>query len=39
MYVEGRVLTTEGVPIPDAIIDMWEADADGKACFPRLIYG
>ncbi|KIM70537.1 hypothetical protein SCLCIDRAFT_12464 [Scleroderma citrinum Foug A] len=29
MYVEGRVSTTEGAPIPDAIIDTWEADADG----------
>ncbi|KAF8834390.1 aromatic compound dioxygenase [Paxillus ammoniavirescens] len=26
MYVEGRVLTTTGEPIPDAIIETWEAD-------------
>ncbi|KAI6116206.1 aromatic compound dioxygenase [Pisolithus sp. B1] len=29
MYVEGRVLTTEGLPIPDAIIDTWESDSNG----------
>ncbi|KAG1718744.1 Intradiol ring-cleavage dioxygenase [Suillus paluster] len=29
MYVEGRILTTEGQPIPNAIIDTWETDADG----------
>ncbi|KAL4079492.1 aromatic compound dioxygenase [Scleroderma citrinum] len=29
LYVEGQVLTTEGAPIPGAIIDTWEADADG----------
>ncbi|KAG6334717.1 hypothetical protein ID866_4377 [Astraeus odoratus] len=29
MYVEGRVVTTEGKPIPDAVIDTWEADSDG----------
>ncbi|KIM53157.1 hypothetical protein SCLCIDRAFT_1223036 [Scleroderma citrinum Foug A] len=29
LYVEGRVLSTEGAPISDAIIDAWEADADG----------
>ncbi|KAI0916025.1 hypothetical protein AcW1_009408 [Taiwanofungus camphoratus] len=26
MYVEGRVLTTDGKPIPDAIIETWETD-------------
>ncbi|KAG6336171.1 hypothetical protein ID866_2909 [Astraeus odoratus] len=30
MYVKGRVLTTEGKPIPDAIIDAWEADSDSR---------
>jgi protocatechuate 3,4-dioxygenase beta subunit len=30
MYVEGRVLTTDGEPIPDAIIETWEADRNGK---------
>ncbi|KAG1747391.1 Intradiol ring-cleavage dioxygenase [Suillus lakei] len=29
MYVEGRVLTTDGQPIPNAVIETWEADADG----------
>lgn len=29
MYVEGRILTTEGQPIPDAVIDTWETDANG----------
>ncbi|THH13358.1 hypothetical protein EW146_g6850 [Bondarzewia mesenterica] len=29
MYVEGRVLTTEGNPIPHAIIETWETDANG----------
>ena len=29
MYVEGRVLTTKGEPIADAIIDTWETDHNG----------
>ncbi|KAG8216941.1 Intradiol ring-cleavage dioxygenase [Butyriboletus roseoflavus] len=29
MYVEGRVLTTEGEPITDAVIETWEADHNG----------
>jgi len=29
MYVEGRVLTTEGEPIADAVIETWEADHNG----------
>ncbi|KIK77688.1 hypothetical protein PAXRUDRAFT_834912 [Paxillus rubicundulus Ve08.2h10] len=29
MYVEGRVLTTEGEPIPDAVVETWEADHNG----------
>jgi len=29
MYVEGRVLTTSGEPIPGAVIDTWEADGTG----------
>lgn len=35
MYVEGRVLTTEGKPIAGAIIDTWEADQHGKAAVGR----
>ena len=31
MYVEGRVLTTEGEPIADAVIETWEADHNGMA--------
>ena len=29
MYVEGKVLSTDGHPIPDAIIETWETDGDG----------
>ena len=29
MYVEGQVLTTEGKPIADAVIDTWETDRYG----------
>lgn len=29
MYVEGTILDTEGNPIPDAVIETWETDADG----------
>ncbi|KZT71927.1 aromatic compound dioxygenase [Daedalea quercina L-15889] len=29
MYVEGRVLSTDGTPIPNALIETWETDADG----------
>lgn len=29
MYVEGRVLSTDGKPIPDAIIETWETDSNG----------
>jgi len=29
MFVEGRVLTTGGKPIPGAVIDTWEADGEG----------
>lgn len=29
MYVEGRILTTEGEPVPNAVIETWETDADG----------
>ena len=33
MYVEGRVLTTKGEPIADAIIDTWETDHNGIGRF------
>ncbi|KZT01219.1 aromatic compound dioxygenase [Laetiporus sulphureus 93-53] len=29
LYVEGRVLSTDGTPIPGAIIETWETDAQG----------
>ena len=29
MYVEGRVLDTQGNPIEGAVIDTWEADGNG----------
>ncbi|KAG0706936.1 aromatic compound dioxygenase [Suillus ampliporus] len=29
LYVEGQILTTEGQPIPNAIIETWETDANG----------
>ncbi|PSS36963.1 hypothetical protein PHLCEN_2v1179 [Hermanssonia centrifuga] len=29
MYVEGRVISTDGTPIPDAIIETWETDENG----------
>lgn len=31
MYVEGRVLTTTGEPIADAVIDTWETDSHGTS--------
>ncbi|KAI6043986.1 aromatic compound dioxygenase [Pisolithus marmoratus] len=33
MFVEGQVLTTEGVPIPNVIIDTWESDSDGRSLY------
>jgi hypothetical protein len=29
LFVEGRVLGTDGRPIPNAVIETWETDADG----------
>jgi len=29
MYVEGRVLGTDGTPVPDALIETWETDSLG----------
>ncbi|KAG1802255.1 Intradiol ring-cleavage dioxygenase [Suillus plorans] len=29
MYVEGRILTTDGQPIPNAVIETWETDDHG----------
>lgn len=30
MYVEGRVLTSKGEPIPGAVIETWETDENGE---------
>ncbi|CAL1699689.1 unnamed protein product [Somion occarium] len=30
MYVEGTVRSTDGTPIPDAVIETWEADESGS---------
>ena len=36
MFVEGRVLTTGGKPIPGAAIETWEADGEGEPAFRRV---
>ena len=36
MFVEGRVLTTGGKPIPGAVIETWEADGEGEPAFRRV---
>ena len=30
MFVEGRVLTTDGKPIPGAVVETWETDGEGE---------
>jgi len=30
--LHGRVLDGDGVPVPDAMIEIWQADPDGKVC-------
>ncbi|MCG3197998.1 MAG: intradiol ring-cleavage dioxygenase [Candidatus Omnitrophica bacterium] len=30
LWVEGRVFSTEGAPVPKALLDFWHADADGN---------
>ena len=30
MYVEGRILSVDGTPIPNAAIETWETDANGE---------
>jgi protocatechuate 3,4-dioxygenase alpha subunit len=32
--IEGRVLDGDGAPVPDALIEVWQADADGHYCQP-----
>ena len=33
LYVEGRVVSTHGTPIPGALIETWETDAHGASNF------
>ena len=33
--VEGRVLDGDGQPVPDAMIEVWQADAEGRFAHPR----
>jgi len=33
--IEGRVLDGQGEPVPDALIELWQADAAGRYCHPR----
>lgn len=35
MRVEGRILDGDGVPIPDACIEIWQANAHGKYAHPE----
>ena len=37
MYVEGRVLTSKGEPIPGAVIETWETDEKGEQHFLPLL--
>src|SRR3569833_1500011 len=32
--IEGRVLDGDGVPIPDALIEIWQADGSGRYAHP-----
>ncbi len=34
IVVEGRVLDGDGVPVTDALIEIWQADANGKYAHP-----
>jgi protocatechuate 3,4-dioxygenase beta subunit len=36
MYVEGRILSTDGKPISDAVIETWETDENGELPLPSL---
>jgi protocatechuate 3,4-dioxygenase beta subunit len=33
--VEGRVLDADGQPVPDAVLELWQADAHGKYAHPE----
>ncbi len=34
LYVSGRVLNTKGEPVPDAILEIWQANAAGRYAHP-----
>ncbi|MEQ1519438.1 MAG: protocatechuate 3,4-dioxygenase [Usitatibacteraceae bacterium] len=34
LYVNGRVLNTKGEPVPDAVIEIWQANAAGRYAHP-----
>jgi protocatechuate 3,4-dioxygenase alpha subunit len=33
--IEGRVLDGGGEPVDDALVELWQADAEGRYCHPR----
>jgi protocatechuate 3,4-dioxygenase alpha subunit len=33
--IEGRVLDGDGIPVPDAVLEIWQANADGKYAHPE----
>ncbi|HEY7410406.1 MAG TPA: protocatechuate 3,4-dioxygenase subunit alpha [Vicinamibacteria bacterium] len=33
--IEGRVLDGDGLPVPDALLEVWQADAGGKYAHPE----
>jgi len=33
--IEGRVLDGDGVPVPDAVVEIWQANAHGKYAHPE----
>ena len=35
MFVEGRVLSNDGAPVPDATIETWETDDHGTSFSPE----
>jgi protocatechuate 3,4-dioxygenase alpha subunit len=39
IVVEGRVLDGDGQPVPDAMIEVWQADAEGRYAHPADPHG
>ena len=37
--IEGRVLDADGVGVPDAVIELWQADSHGKYAHPDDLSG